>query len=167
MYLKFISNQSKQLKSHNALKTLNSGSAREARASARRGEYKPTFQLRLFQVQSRSKSFSNQQQAPKGTQRHLRFNSKVKNSENDMLSGQARYGEQGCSLWRATTCNSRGEGNGSRGERWTSSLARRGSQLAMASDELWLGQNVVFTQFSSTNKVLSLISIPEFILNIF
>jgi len=44
----------------------------------------------------------------------------------------------------------------SRGERWTSSFARRDMQLARASDEYRLGQKCSFHEISPIHMVLSL-----------
>jgi len=63
--------------------------------------------------------------------------------------------------------HSRGEGKARYGERWSSSLARRGSLLAMVSDECRRGQTCYFLENSTILMVQSLALIPEFVLNIF
>jgi len=69
-----------------------------------------------------------------------------------------------CSQWRVTKHYSRGGKVSSRSERWSSSLARRGSMLARASDELQHRQNAELIQNSPNLMVLTLKLIPIIIL---
>ena len=73
--------------------------------------------------------------------------------------GIARYGE----LPGATR---EAKGTARRGE-LPEQLARRGSPLAVASDEFRCGQNYILFKNPTIHMVLSLLLIPEFILNIF